>query len=178
MDVSRHVHNLPNTPHKPKRRQSTHFNDIGLDYIENTKDMSPRRVLTFQLAVDTPSSIHDASHDSHNLTRRKSKCSNEISAGYHGNTKDTSPGRVPLSLSAVDIPKNVHNTYSDPHNPMHRYSTRLDASVWKSDSVRSFGPQSLRPGPRPVHVFSDWAKNRTEPAWTGPERFFAVSRPV
>ena len=51
-------------------------------------------------------------------------------------------------------------------------------SVWKSGPVRSFGLESLGPGPRPVLIFSDQTKNRTEPVWTGPERFFAVLKPV
>ena len=54
----------------------------------------------------------------------------------------------------------------------------LMISVWKSGPVRSFGLESLGPGPRPVLIFSDQTKNRTEPVWTGPERFFAVPKPV
>ena len=51
-------------------------------------------------------------------------------------------------------------------------------SVWKSGPVRSFGLESLGPGPRPVLIFSDQTKNQTEPVWTGPERFFVVLKPV
>jgi len=50
------------------------------------------------------------------------------------------------------------------------------ASVRKSSSVRSLGPQDL--GPRPVfqilHSLKDW----TEPVWTGLGQSFAVPRPV
>jgi len=54
-------------------------------------------------------------------------------------------------------------------------------SVWKFGLVRFFGHQSLRPGLRPVHIFSHCATNQTEPVWTGPEQFFVVqnrSRPT
>jgi len=119
VDVSKHVHNLPNTSHKPRRRKSTRFDDIGLDHIENTKDTSWGRVPTSQPAVDAPNRVHNAFHDSHNLTLRNTKCSDEICIGNHGNTKDTSPGRVPPLLPVVDVSDNSHN-------PMHQLLMRSD----------------------------------------------------
>ncbi len=142
VDVSKHVHNLPNTSHKTTRRESTCIDEEGFDYVETTKDTSPRRAPPLLSSVDVSKHVHNTSHDSHNPTLRNSKCSDEICVGYHGNTKDTSPRRAPPLLSSVDVSKHVHNPSGDSHNPTHRYSTRLDA--YCVDLIESTEDTSVR----------------------------------
>ena len=98
VDISKHVYNLPIMSHEPRHRKSTCSDKKGFDYVETTKDTSPRCVPSFVPAVDVSKHVHNASDDSRNPTLRNSKRSDEIGIGYHGNTKDTSPGCVPSLL--------------------------------------------------------------------------------
>ena len=128
----------------------THFPDVGVDYDENTKATSVRRVptvldhpSTFQPVVDAPNHVYNSSNTSHNPMRRKPSCFDGTDVDYTGNNEDTSVKRVPpprsrihtaghhitmptVYLPAVDVSKHVHNASHDSHNPTLRNSKRSD----------------------------------------------------
>ncbi len=143
VDVSKHVYNSPNAVHNPMRRQSTHLDDDYVDYHEDTRDTSLKRVPTFIPAVDVPKHAHNASDDSHNVAHRRSMRSDAHCVDYIEDTEDTSVRRVPPSdhpvhtagrrtmtstahLPTVDVSEHVHNLPNTSYNLTRRKSTRFD----------------------------------------------------
>jgi hypothetical protein len=121
----------------------TRLDDDYVDYHEDTKDTSLRRVPTFIPAVDVPRHVHNASDDSHNVAHRRSMRFDAHCVDYIEDTEDTSVRRVPPSnhsvhtagrrtmtstahLPTVDVSKHVHNLPNTLYNPTRRKSTRFD----------------------------------------------------
>jgi hypothetical protein len=133
VDVLKHVHNTFDGYHRPTRQDLTCIEEGGFDYVETTKDTSPRRAPSFLPAVDVSKHVHNMFDGSHKPTRRKSRCFNEVGIDYDENMKDTSVRRVPTVLHhpstfqpVVDASNRVYNLPNTSHSSMHRESSRFD----------------------------------------------------
>jgi hypothetical protein len=128
VDVSKHVHNLPNTSYNLTRRKSTRFDDDCVDYQGNIKDMSYGRVPPFLPTVNVSKHIHNVSGDSHNPTHRYSTRLNAYCVDLIESTEDTSVRRASPNLPTTDAPDHVYHPPTSLSEMKDRRPTRFNVS--------------------------------------------------
>jgi hypothetical protein len=126
VDVSNHVHNTLDGSCKPTRQYSMYFDESTVDYIENTKDTSSRRVPPSLLSVDASNRVHSTFDGLHKPRHQDSTHFDEVGFDCVETTKDTSLRRVPPFLPSVDASNRVHSTFDGSHKPTRRKSKCFD----------------------------------------------------
>jgi hypothetical protein len=160
VDASNCVHNTVDGFHRPTCQDLACIDEGGFDYVETTKDTSPRRVPTFLPSVDASDCVHNTFDGSQQPTRRKSRCLDEIGVDCDENTKATSVRRVPIVPDrpstfqpVVDASNRVYNSSNTSHNPMRRKSSCFDGTnVDYIEDTEDTSVIRVPPSNHPVHT--------------------------